>query len=191
MIIKQVTSGVNNYFSELLAGGTGQSLRMGSYTRLLLECMDREELKKEGLERAVPLLVPGIRMALNPKSDNDRLIRFIKETEDCTEEEILTARLIFDINEDRFERWDGRGRPYGKSGKSIALTARALSVAGVYERVTGAAPADRNRHAAACICIGREGGRKLDPDLVRTFLDHNSDFLQLQNRMTAGRGCPQ
>lgn len=85
----------------------------------------------------------------------------------------------------------GREDPMEKAVNPLALTARALSVAGVYERVTGAALADRNRHAAACLCIGREGGRKLDPDLVKTFLDHNAAFLQLQNRMAAGRGCPQ
>lgn len=77
------------------------------------------------------------------------------------------------------ERWDGRGYPFGLSGKNIPLAARITAVADVYDALTHArcykgawTPED----ALAEISRGR--GTAFDPDVVDAFMHVLVKLLQ-------------
>src|SRR5437867_3321493 len=72
-----------------------------------------------------------------------------------------------------FERWDGRGAPYGVSGEAIPLAARLATlgyVAVMFEAVAGG--------QAAIETVRRWSGRVIDPALARVFLEDPDDCLE-------------
>lgn len=70
------------------------------------------------------------------------------------------------------ENWDGSGYPDHLTGKRIPLEARIVALADHWDAITsvrahrGAIPIDRARDM-----LHEEAGKKLDPDLVRIFLE--------------------
>jgi len=70
------------------------------------------------------------------------------------------------------ERFDGGGYPAGLAGTGIALDARVLAVADVYDAITSDRPYRRGlppRDAAVRISEG--AGTQFDPDVVAAFTD--------------------
>jgi diguanylate cyclase (GGDEF)-like protein/putative nucleotidyltransferase with HDIG domain len=75
------------------------------------------------------------------------------------------------------ERWDGRGYPDGLIGDQIPMTARILTVSDCFDAVRE----DRQYRKAmtreqAVALLKQESGAIFDPDVVRAFLDHLTEF---------------
>jgi HD domain len=74
--------------------------------------------------------------------------------------------------EQHHERFDGTGYPHGLRGHQIALAARIVSVADVYEVMTAPRPYKRSMSVtAAREELVRVAGTQLDPAIVRAFLN--------------------
>jgi diguanylate cyclase (GGDEF)-like protein/putative nucleotidyltransferase with HDIG domain len=75
------------------------------------------------------------------------------------------------------ERWDGRGYPDGLKGDEIPVTARILTAVDCYDtlREPGQHGEDRTRQEALSI-LKAESGRVFDPEVVRIFLEHLTEF---------------
>ncbi len=92
-------------------------------------------------------------------------------------------RMSDDIAIGHHERWDGSGYPGQAAGDSIALAARIISVADVYDALTSARvykPA--LSHAEACRIISEGRGTQFDPVVVDAFLEIGDRFDALRRR---------
>jgi putative nucleotidyltransferase with HDIG domain len=70
------------------------------------------------------------------------------------------------------ERFDGGGYPAGLAGTAIALEARLLAVADVYDAITSDRPYRRGLPPRdAAVCISDAAGTQFDPDVVAAFTD--------------------
>jgi putative two-component system response regulator len=71
------------------------------------------------------------------------------------------------------ERWDGRGYPYGLSGREIPLFSRIVTLADVYDALRSRRPYKPPfpLHDTLDICRC-ERGRLFDPFLLDVFLEH-------------------
>jgi HD-GYP domain-containing protein (c-di-GMP phosphodiesterase class II) len=70
------------------------------------------------------------------------------------------------------ERFDGAGYPAGLAGTAIALDARVLAVADVYDAITSDRPYRRGLPARdAAVSISEGAGSQFDPDVVAAFTD--------------------
>jgi len=70
------------------------------------------------------------------------------------------------------ERFDGGGYPAGLAGAGIALDARVLAVADVYDAITSDRPYRRGLPARdAAVRISEGAGTQFDPDVVAAFTD--------------------
>jgi putative nucleotidyltransferase with HDIG domain len=70
------------------------------------------------------------------------------------------------------ERFDGAGYPAGLAGAEIALDARVLAVADVYDAITSDRPYRRGLPARdAAVRIAEAAGTQFDPDVVAAFTD--------------------
>ena len=73
---------------------------------------------------------------------------------------------------DAFERWDGSGGPYGRTGDEISLVARVVEVAYVAELFRS-----RQGRGGAHAELRARAGSQLDPDLVQLFLGCSHDLF--------------
>ena len=86
--------------------------------------------------------------------------------------EILTAS--------HHEKWDGSGYPLGLKGKSIPLQGRIMAIIDVYDALTSDRPhRERKTHQEAIEIIRNGSGTHFDPDLVKSFLEHESEFAEI------------
>ncbi|MDO9444717.1 MAG: HD domain-containing phosphohydrolase [Dehalococcoidia bacterium] len=80
-------------------------------------------------------------------------------------------RPVAEIVGQHHERWDGGGYPQGLRGAEIALEARLVSLADVYDALTTARPYRGPLPDAQVLArIEAEAGAQFDPDLARAFL---------------------
>lgn len=89
-----------------------------------------------------------------------------------------------DIALTHHERFDGRGYPQGIEGESIPLCGRIAALADVYDALTTKRvykPKFSHEAARAIIVEGR--GTQFDPDVVDSFLRHESDFVMIGHRL--------
>jgi HD-GYP domain-containing protein (c-di-GMP phosphodiesterase class II) len=80
------------------------------------------------------------------------------------------------------ERYDGTGYPNGLVGDHIALCARIVAVADVYDALTSVRPykaAWTSEQAFAYLDAQR--GRHFDPHLVEAFAGRRREVLEIQN----------
>jgi HD-GYP domain-containing protein (c-di-GMP phosphodiesterase class II) len=82
-----------------------------------------------------------------------------------------TARVVA-VLDDIYERWDGLGIPFGKSGGALAWEARVLHVAeqAVTARTWGG-------DGGALAEVERRAGGHLDPHLARSFIEQSPKLL--------------
>ena len=75
------------------------------------------------------------------------------------------------------ERWDGRGHPFGLQGNGIALSARIVALADVYDALTTKRVyKEALPHEQARKMIIAEAGAHFDPEVVEAFLAREDDF---------------
>ena len=75
------------------------------------------------------------------------------------------------------EAWDGSGYPEGLRAESIPLTARILAVADNYDTMRGTRPYRQAlSRRDACKQLRRSAGTKLDPRLVKIFVENIDRF---------------
>jgi cyclic di-GMP phosphodiesterase len=75
------------------------------------------------------------------------------------------------------ERWDGGGYPFGLGGAQIALPARIVALADVYDALRSQRPyKPAYSHGVARRFIVAQAGAQFDPDVVEAFLACEQDF---------------
>ena len=68
------------------------------------------------------------------------------------------------------EKWDGSGYPFGIKGEAIALSARLVAVADVYDAMASDRAYRKKMEDSVIIKIINEGdGTQFDPDVVEAF----------------------
>ncbi|MCU0664106.1 MAG: HD domain-containing protein [Myxococcota bacterium] len=68
------------------------------------------------------------------------------------------------------ERWDGKGYPTGRAGKSIYIGARIFAIIDTYDAMTSDRPYRKAMaHAVACEEISKCSGSQFDPDVVEAW----------------------
>jgi putative two-component system response regulator len=81
------------------------------------------------------------------------------------------------------ERWDGKGYPYGLSGRDIPLIARLMTLADVYDAMCARrCYQEPLTHSAAVENIRAGSGTLFDPDAVQAFLEIEADFLRISEQ---------
>lgn len=86
------------------------------------------------------------------------------------------------------ERWDGRGYPDGLRGDQIPITARIMAVADSFDAVQEERQYRKAMAREDAIKFIKEGsGTLFDPELIRAFLEHLSDFDSEIRRRGVGR----
>ncbi len=82
------------------------------------------------------------------------------------------------------ERWDGQGYPFGLKGDSIAMAARIVSLADVYDALTSErAYKDAVPHERAKQLITDASGTQFDPMVVQAFLVVEQQFKDVAQRI--------
>lgn len=78
------------------------------------------------------------------------------------------------------EWWNGEGYPFGLSYGEIPFIARVTSVCDAYDAMTGSRPYHKARsHEYACGELERNAGTQFDPDIVKIFLNYESEIRDL------------
>lgn len=99
-------------------------------------------------------------------------------------EPIPAFSRLLPIVEQHHERWDGRGYPHGLAGDAIALPARVLAVADVFDAMRSDRPYRRGLPVPHVIrAIRRGAGSHFDPAVIEAFVRlmarrHAADLLQ-------------
>jgi putative two-component system response regulator len=93
------------------------------------------------------------------------------------------ARAI-EINLGHHERWDGSGYPFGLKGDEIALSARLVALADVYDALINKRIYKLGMsHEAARGLIEEGAGKQFDPRVVKAFLARQADFRKIAETM--------
>ena len=93
-------------------------------------------------------------------------------------------RMGIDIAEGHHEKWDGSGYPHALKGESISLAARILALVDVYDALTSLRPyKPAYSHAGSRDIIAAESGRHFDPNMVVCFLEIESQFATIREKI--------
>lgn len=96
------------------------------------------------------------------------------------------------------ERFDGAGYPHGAAGQAIALSARIVSLADVFDALTSPRPYRRGMPPEQALALIAQGaGSQFDPDLARLFVElgraeafgHILGHCAEQRMMVSCSGC--
>lgn len=147
------------------------------------------DIGKVGIADSI-LLKPGgltdaerVAMQRHPVIGADTLIALRRQMGDDP-----FINMAIQIALEHHERWDGKGYPVGLSGDQIALSARIVAVADVYDALTSSRiykAGFTHDKAAAIIREGR--GTQFDPRVVEAF-EQAQDQLDLIRRKYAAGG---
>jgi HD-GYP domain-containing protein (c-di-GMP phosphodiesterase class II) len=89
------------------------------------------------------------------------------------------ARAI-EITLGHHEKWDGSGYPFGVAGPSIALAARLVALADVYDALTfKRVYKDGMPHETVCRIINEGSGTHFDPKVVAAFNATEVEFQKI------------
>jgi HD-GYP domain-containing protein (c-di-GMP phosphodiesterase class II) len=93
------------------------------------------------------------------------------------------ARAI-EITLGHHEKWDGSGYPFGVTGKAIALAARLVALADVYDALTCKRVYKEGMpHEKVRQIIIEESGKHFDPKVVEAFLATEAQFQNVASGM--------
>jgi putative two-component system response regulator len=119
-------------------------------------------------------------METHPAIGGDTLLELREEMEGGGP---FLSRAI-EITLGHHEKWDGTGYPFGIKGEAIALSARLVAVADVYDALvssriykTGMPHRDARRH------IQEGSGKHFDPRVVEAFLACQEEFQEVAETM--------
>ena len=99
--------------------------------------------------------------------------------------------LAKDVAYYHHERWDGSGYPFGLKGEEIPLSARIVAVADVYDALTTERRYKRSySHEEARDLIVQEKSKQFDPELVETFLEVETQFKAIRDKIPRGLRHP-
>jgi len=93
-------------------------------------------------------------------------------------------RMARDIARSHHEKFDGTGYPFGLKGQDIPLCGRIVALADVYDALTTKRiykPAFSHDESRAIIVEG--SGRHFDPAIVNAFLETESEFVEVRQRI--------
>ena len=90
--------------------------------------------------------------------------------------------MAMDIVLYHHERWDGKGYPAGLKGEDIPLSARAVSIADVYDALTSERPYKRAFGHEETIEIMKGEAGKFDPNLFALFLKNSNEFDKIRKK---------
>lgn len=78
------------------------------------------------------------------------------------------------------EKWDGTGYPFGIKGEAIALSARLVAVADVYDALVSKRVYKQGMtHDDARRLILEGAGKKFDPRVVKAFMARQKEFMEI------------
>ncbi|MCE5267150.1 MAG: response regulator [Planctomycetaceae bacterium] len=90
-----------------------------------------------------------------------------------------------DIALGHHERYDGRGYPHGVLGDAIPLSARIMTLADVYDALTSRRIyKEAYSHQKARDMIVERSGKRFDPVMVRAFLAHEQEFIDIREQFS-------
>ena len=88
-----------------------------------------------------------------------------------------TAALIA---RNHHERWDGTGYPDGLTGEKIPLEARIVTIVDIYDALRAKRSYKESwEHSQVLTYLKNESGRIFDPNLVKTFIEHQAEFDEI------------
>lgn len=105
------------------------------------------------------------------------------------EDELLDMSIQIAL--EHHEKWDGTGYPLRVTGEQIALPARVVALADVYDALTSKRvykAAMTHEQAREIIVDGR--GTHFDPHIVDAFLEIEARFDAIRARLQPGEGAP-
>lgn len=81
------------------------------------------------------------------------------------------------------EKWNGKGYPHGLLGTAIALSARIVALADVYDAlISNKVYKQGIAHEDAVLVIAGERGAHFDPDVVDAFMAVSADFAAIARK---------
>lgn len=175
--------------AELRDNETGHHMyRVGAYSRLLAEQMGQPLRFCTEIERFAPLHDVGKvgisdSILLAPRRLTEEEFRIIKQ-HTTLGHSILADKPSLEmaalIARDHHERYDGKGYPEGRSGSSIDLAARIVSVSDVYDALRSARPYKPPwTHERARTEIEANRGTQFCPDVVDAFQKLHNEFYEV------------
>src|ERR1700741_2117213 len=92
--------------------------------------------------------------------------------------------MSLEIAATHHERWDGSGYPAGLVGTAIPLSGRVVALADVYDALTSKRVYKKAfTHEVAHGLIVPERGKHFDPAVVDAFVEVESEFIALRERL--------
>lgn len=178
--------------SEYKDTDTGNHIRrIGEYAALLAAKLGWSESRQNIMRLAAPLHDAGKigipdNILLKPgRLDPDEIVLMKQHAEHgCTilsQSEHPTMKIAANIALAHHETWDGSGYPRGLKGKEIAIEARIVSLADVYDALRSQRsykPAFDHEKAKKIILEGdgRTDPNHFDPDLIELFKEVSDDM---------------
>ena len=124
---------------------------------------------------------------LHPEIGGDTLGQ-VRERLGTTDSELKATeylRRAMEITYGHHEKWDGSGYPYGTEGEGIALAARLVAVADVYDAlVSKRVYKSGMTHEEAGDLIREGAGRHFDPRVVEAFNATEAEFRKIAIEMS-------
>ena len=91
--------------------------------------------------------------------------------------------MSIEVALEHHEHWDGNGYPLGIKGEQIALAARIVALADVYDALTSKRCYKESfSHAKAKAIILEGRGTHFDPDVVEAFLAVEDAFIKVRSK---------
>ncbi|MGA2230232.1 MAG: HD domain-containing phosphohydrolase [Tepidisphaeraceae bacterium] len=162
------------------------SLINSEYVRLIYQTSPLHDIGKVGIPDVV-LLKPGKLTEREFEIMKTHTIIGARTLEAAIKQfpGIDFLEMARDIAMTHHERWDGSGYPNQLAGEQIPLCGRIMAVADVYDALTTKRvykPAYEHEFARSTI-VG-ESGRQFDPAVVEAFIQTESTFIALRNKLS-------